>query len=69
MNDMLIVNIIYAQKGEAVKRREKLRFLTRESVHMRQQLTKYGEVVLQNLIKRMKAREQADRNRGDDDGF
>jgi hypothetical protein len=69
MNDMLIVNIIYAQKGEATKRREKLRFLTRESVHMRQQLTKYGEVVLQNLIKRMKSREAADRNRGDDDGF
>ena len=29
MNDMLIINIIYAAKGEVAKRREKLRFLTR----------------------------------------
>ena len=42
MNDMLIINIIYTSKAnfEVVKRREKLRFLTRESVHMKTLLTK-----------------------------
>ena len=35
MNDMLIINIIYAAKGEVAKRREKLRFLTRESLQVR----------------------------------
>lgn len=35
MNDMLIINIIYAAKSEVNKRREKLRFLTRESIQMR----------------------------------
>ena len=40
MNDMLIINIIYTTKMEATKRREKLRFLTRESVHMKTLLTK-----------------------------
>ena len=42
MNDMLIINIIYAAKGEAAKRREKLRFLTRESLQMRNLLSKYA---------------------------
>ena len=38
----LIINIIYTSKAnfEVVKRREKLRFLTRESVHMKTLLTK-----------------------------
>jgi len=42
MNDMLIINIIYTSKAnfEVVKRREKLRFLTRERVHMKTLLTK-----------------------------
>ena len=42
MNDMLIINIIYTSKAnfEVVKRREKLRFLTRESVHMKTLRTK-----------------------------
>ena len=30
MNDMLIINIIYSTKFDSTKRREKLRFLTRE---------------------------------------
>ena len=42
MNDMLIINIIYAAQGEVAKRREKLRFLTRESLQMRTLLSKYG---------------------------
>ena len=67
MNDMLIVNIIYAQKGESVKRREKLRFLTRESVHMKNLLSKYGEVVLQQVVKRMKEREARMRQQEEDD--
>ena len=59
MNDMLIINIIYTSKAnfEVVKRREKLRFLTRESVHMKTLLTKYAEVALQQIVKKMKDRE------------
>ena len=59
MNDMLIINIIYTSKVDMAKRREKLRFLTRESVHMKTLLTKYGEVVLAQIVKRMKEREAA----------
>ena len=58
---MLIVNIIYATKFEENKRREKLRFLTRESVHMRNLLSKYAEVILANLMKRMREREAMQR--------
>jgi len=54
MNDMLIINIIYAAKGEVNKRREKLRFLTRESIQMRTLLSRYAEVVLADLVKKMK---------------
>jgi len=57
MNDMLIVNIIYSTKLSTEKRREKLRFLTRESIHMKTLLSKYAEAVLSDLIKRMKQRE------------
>ena len=48
MNDMLIINIIYTSKAnfEVVKRREKLRFLTRESVHMKTLLTKVTSLYL-----------------------
>merc|ERR1712194_990960 len=59
MNDMLVINIIYTAKAEAAKRREKLRFLTRESVHMKTLLTKYGELALAQIVKRMKEREAA----------
>ena len=45
MNDMLIVNILYTPNGEVNKRREKLRFITKEAVHMRVQLTRYSETV------------------------
>jgi len=68
MNDMLIINIIYAAKGELNKRREKLRFLTRESVQMRNLLSKYADAVLADLVKRMKEREAAARARGEDAG-
>ena len=54
MNDMLIINIIYAAKSEVNKRREKLRFLTRESIQMRSLLSRYAEVVLADLVKKMK---------------
>jgi len=57
MNDMLIINIIYSTKTDGTKRREKLRFLTRESMHMRTLLSKYAEAVLADIIKRMKQRE------------
>jgi len=57
MNDMLIINIIYTSKVDMTKRREKLRFLTRESAHMKTLLTKYGEVVLRQIVKLMKERE------------
>ena len=57
MNDMLIINIIYTTKMEATKRREKLRFLTRESLQMRNLLSKYAEAVLADIVKRMKERE------------
>jgi len=68
MHDMLIINIIYqTSKMEATKRREKLRFLTRESVHMRTLLSKYAEVVLANLMKRMREREALQRAREEDD--
>jgi len=69
MNDMLIINIIYAAKGEANKRREKLRFLTRESIQMRNLLSKYAEAVLADIIKKMKEREamQRDREDGEED--
>ena len=66
MNDMLIINIIYAAKGEANKQREKLRFLTRESIQMRNLLSKYAEAVLSDIVKKMKERE-AMRAEGDDD--
>ena len=39
------------------KRREKLRFLTRESLQMRNLLSKYAEAVLADIVKRMKERE------------
>jgi len=68
MNDMLIINIIYAAKGELNKRREKLRFLTRESVQMRNLLSKYADAVLADLVKRMKEREAAAHARGEDAG-
>jgi len=61
MNDMLIINIIYATKHDHNKRREKLRFLTREAIHMRNILTKYAEVVLANLVKRMRERDAMQR--------
>ena len=72
MNDMLIVNIIYAAKGEVAKRREKLRFLTRESLQMRNLLSKYAEAVLADIVRRMKEREarakmEDDGEEGDDD--
>jgi len=64
----LIINIIYSTKMSAEKRREKLRFLTRESVHMKTLLSKYAEAVLADLIKRMKQRElQAQQEAEDDD--
>merc|ERR1719198_1614027 len=67
MNDMLIINIIYTpNKMDQNKRREKLRFLTRESAHMRTLLSKYAEVVLANLVKRMKEREAMNRAEEDD---
>ena len=52
---------------EATKRREKLRFLTRESMHMKNLLSKYGEVVLQQVVKRMKEREARMRQQEEDD--
>jgi len=68
MNDMLIINIIYAPtRMDATKRREKLRFLTRESQHMRALLSKYADVVLANLVKRMREREAMQRQNDDDD--
>ena len=69
MNDMLIINIIYAAKGEANKRREKLRFLTRESIQMRNLLSKYADAVLADIMKKMREREamQRDREAGDED--
>ena len=67
MNDMLIINIIYTTKMEATKRSEKLRFLTRESMHMKNLLSKYGEVVLQQVVKRMKEREARMRQQEEDD--
>ena len=70
MNDMLIINIIYAAKGEVAKRREKLRFLTRESLQMRNLLSKYAEAVLADIVKRMnerQARQKALEAAGEDD--
>jgi len=69
MNDMLIINIIYAAKGDANKQREKLRFLTRESIQMRNLLSKYAEAVLADIVKKMKEREamRAEGDDGDDD--
>ena len=68
MNDMLIINIIYAAKGEVAKRREKLRFLTRESLQMRNLLSKYAEAVLADIVKRMREREARQRAEdGEDD--
>jgi len=64
MNDMLIINIIYAAKGEVAKRREKLRFLTRESLQMRNLLSKYAEAVLADIVKRMREREARQRAEG-----
>jgi hypothetical protein len=66
MNDMLIINIIYAAKDEAAKRREKLRFLTRESLQMRILLSKYAEAVLADIVKRMKEREARRRAEGEE---
>ena len=42
---------------QVAKRREKLRFLTRESLQMRNLLSKYAEAVLADIVKRMKERE------------
>jgi len=66
MNDMLIINIIYSTKFEASKRREKLRFLTRESVHMKSLLSKYAEAVLADLVKRMKQREMQNQHEAEE---
>jgi hypothetical protein len=68
MNDMLIINIIYAAKGEVTKRREKLRFLTRESLQMRNLLSKYAEAVLADIVKRMKEREARARQEREEEG-
>ena len=43
--------------AQVAKRREKLRFLTRESLQMRNLLSKYAEAVLADIVKRMKERE------------
>ena len=67
MNDMLIINIIYAGKMDTTKRREKLRFLTRESVHMKTLLSKYAEVIVVDMIKRMKEREARQRLQEEED--
>ena len=72
MNDMLIINLIYSSKG-GPKRREKLRLLTRENVHMKAALTRYADAVLADHLKAEKQRElnremQA-RNQADDDDF
>merc|ERR1712118_265498 len=67
MNDMLIINIIYAAKDDVNKRREKLRFLTRESVQMRNLLSKYAEAVLADIVKRMKEREARQRAQAEED--
>jgi len=62
MNDMLIVNIIYADKNnKANRRRDKLRFLTKESLQMRALLSKYADQVLSDMRQRRK--EQAARER------
>ena len=53
--------------AQVAKRREKLRFLTRESMHMKNLLSKYGEVVLQQVVKRMKEREARMRQQEEDD--
>jgi len=62
----LIINIIYSTKFEASKRREKLRFLTRESVHMKSLLSKYAEAVLADLVKRMKQREMQNQHEAEE---
>ena len=59
--------IIYAAKGEVAKRREKLRFLTRESLQMRNLLSKYAEAVLADIVKRLKEREARQKTEADDD--
>ena len=56
MNDMLIVNLIFKPKG-GPKRREKLRFITKENKFMNASLTRYAEAVLADYVKREKARE------------
>ena len=55
MNDMLVINIIYAAKGE-LRRGGEATLLTRESVQMRTCL-QYAEAVLADLVKKMKERE------------
>ena len=67
MNDMLIINIIYQAKNEASKRREKLRFLTRESLQMRNLLSKYSEAVLADIVKKIKDRDAQRRAEGNED--
>ena len=54
-------------KGEAAKRREKLRFLTRESLQMRNLLSKYAEAVLADIVRKMKEREARERDEGSDE--
>ena len=52
---------IRSHAAPSAYRREKLRFLTREAIHMRNILTKYAEVVLANLVKRMRERDAMQR--------
>jgi hypothetical protein len=60
MNNMLIINVIYAQKGAngalGRRSREKLRFLTKESVPMCGLLGRYAEAVLADVDRRRKER-------------
>jgi len=68
MNDMLIVNLIHTPKGGGSKRREKLRFITRENAFMKSLLGKYADAVLQDYLKRKKARQAVKAvEEGDDD--
>lgn len=64
MNDMLIVNIIYTEKGTKNRRRDKLRFITKESIGMRALLTKYADQVLSDMRQRRKEQEARDRAAG-----
>jgi len=67
MNDMLIVNIIYTEKGTKARRRDKLRFITKESMSMRGLLTRYADAVLSDMRQRRKEQEARDRAAGGGD--